>query len=83
MAVTFNPMQHRPPVSEDEFSITVLVYDEDLETTDLGYFDFESQEWKIFGDLSLKLKCWCLLPSPKGLSKVELFKTEIHNGYRD
>lgn len=73
-------MSHRPRMSEENFSETVLVYDEDLEDCDLGYFDFSADEWNVFGDFSMRLKCWCYLPRPK-TEEIENFKIETHTGY--
>lgn len=82
MDIDFYPMNQPPEISEgDSFSKTVIVYDEDLEYSDLGFFDFESSQWHIFGEFSMNLKCWCYIPNVD-TEKVKSFKTSTHHGYR-
>lgn len=75
----FYPMTQLPPkVSEEEFSETVLVYDEDLEDFDLGYYNFDTKQWSVFGCLSMKLICWSRVPAPKINNDWEIV---LHEGY--
>ncbi|WP_121667012.1 hypothetical protein [Mesonia aquimarina] len=62
----FHPMSEPPmPDKNDEsFSETVLVYSENTEFIELGYFDFEDECWYHFGSDSFLLKCWCYIPNP-------------------
>lgn len=69
---------------EESFSKMVLLYDaDDLDFCELGYYDFKSKEWVVFGDFSLKLICWCYPPSPKGIIETSVMPTSTHRGYRD
>lgn len=82
MEEVFFPMSHRPPVSKDDdtFSETVIVFDEDLDDFDMGYFSFEDDQWHIFGGFSMKLKCWKPVSKPNP-EQVQQFKIELHSGY--
>ncbi|PHR71012.1 MAG: hypothetical protein COA67_07380 [Lutibacter sp.] len=81
--IEFYPMSHRPKPSKDvsRWSETVLVYEEEHNFQDFGYFDFEKDEWHILGTDSMKLKCWCNIPQPKK-ENIEKFKPTTHFGYR-
>ncbi len=87
MDTQFYPMSKRPEHSDDEylFSKTVMVYDEGSDTdkfSELGYFDFENDEWIHFGDNSMKLICWCEIPDPADYIKNNNLKSVTHRGYR-
>ncbi|MDV3882963.1 hypothetical protein CMU04_06480 [Elizabethkingia anophelis] len=59
------PMQEMPDkIKGENHSKTVLVYDKDLEDFDLGYYDFGSKKWVVFGDFQMDLICWCYAPIP-------------------
>lgn len=61
----FYPMTEFPPqVEGEQFSETVVVYDEDLEDFDLGYYNFDYKKWSVFGDFSMKLICWAFVSPP-------------------
>lgn len=67
----YKPMWRKPPPSNDDenISITVIVYELDMETkeivdVDFGYFNYDDGEWHIFGDFSMMLMCWCEIPNP-------------------
>ena len=78
-------MSHRPDVSPDDFhfSKTVLVYDESDEGyCELGYFNFDTDQWSHHGDISMNLICWCEIPRNKEyLSQNPNLKTCTHTGY--
>lgn len=80
MIKEFFPMSHRPKVAEENLSEMVLVYDEDLEDCDLGYYDFDEELWSVMGGFSMRLKCWCYLPRPTK-ETVKDFKIQTHAGY--
>lgn len=67
----------------ETFSKTVLIYDEAGEYSDLGFYNFDSSEWTIFGDFSFKLACWCYIPSAKEFIEKENIILVEHSGYRD
>lgn len=72
-----NPMHVLPEkVQGEHFSKTVLLYDEDLEYFDLGYYDFDTEKWNIYGDLQMNLICWSEVPLPHEL-QVKEFKTHL------
>lgn len=79
----FFKMQHFPAkVKNEEFSKTVLIFDEDdNEFADLGYYDFEKSEWVVLGDMSFKMICWCYLPNPSEFLKTKNYKSDTHRGY--
>lgn len=83
MSAQYFPMSQRPKPSEDvpEWSETVIVYDEDADLHDFGYFDFNEDEWHVLGMASMKLKCWCYLPEPDK-EAIKNFETTTHVGYR-
>lgn len=62
------PMDVLPEQVEGEhFSKTVLVYDEDLEDFDLGFFNYDTQKWDVMGGFQMKLICWSYIPLPHHL----------------
>jgi len=65
--IEFFPMTELPPVSEDpNFSKSVLIYDKDeYEFAEIGYYNFETKEWKHFGDWQLEMVCWSPIPNPE------------------
>ncbi len=83
MGNVFHSMQEFPEqVDGEKFSKTVLVFDESEETfCDLGYYDYESKEWVLFGDMSIRLICWCYTPDPTNFLIGKNFKWEKHKGY--
>jgi hypothetical protein len=80
----FYSMQDLPKTQPNEkHSMTVLVFDEDDNNfVDLGFYDFDKQEWVVFGDDSINMICWCYAPSPKEFISNNNLKSEIHRGYR-
>jgi hypothetical protein len=83
MEANFYSMQVFPEPSKGDknVSIFVILYDEDLEDCDLGYYDFKNNEWVVMGDFSMKLKCWCNVPKPIK-NEVYNYKISYHRGYR-
>ena len=41
-----------------------MVYDEDLEFFDLGFYDFELEKWIVLGKYQMKLVCWNYVSIP-------------------
>ena len=82
-ACKFYSMQDFPEKEPDEkFSKTVIVFSADENTfCDLGFYDFETNEWAILGDISMKLICWCYIPNPAAFLKGKDLKWEKHRGY--
>lgn len=54
-----------PDAGDTTFSVTVIIYSENLESFELGYFDFEQNQWSHFGKNEIVLKCWCYIPIPE------------------
>ena len=82
MPIEFYPMSHRPKPSSDvpKWSEQVIVYEDEHDLQDFGYFDFEMDEWHILGGDSMKLKCWCYIPLPNK-ENIKEFKVTTHFGY--
>lgn len=70
MENVFYPMTEIPVPDKGDasFSKTVIIYGEDLESFEFGYFDFEQDQWSHFGKNNMLLKCWCYVPVPDGLN---------------
>lgn len=64
--VLFFPMTEKPVRDESDpsFSQTVIIYGDQKNVVELGYFDFEEDEWLHFGQNLFMLKCWCYIPNP-------------------
>lgn len=68
METLFKPMTELPPqVGGEDFSETVLVYDKDLEDFDLGFYNYDTQKWDVFGGFQMNLICWSYVPLPHNL----------------
>lgn len=62
----YRPMTEFPPITEGEqHSEVVLVFDEDLDDCDLGFYNFDTQKWDVLGDFQMKLICWRHIEKPK------------------
>ena len=48
--------------NDEQFSVTVNVYDHELGLYALGWYNFDTKKWSIHGDESVKMKCWCYIP---------------------
>jgi len=83
--IEFFPMSHRPPYSKDdpEYSEVVLVFDNEINHSDFGFFKFSDESWNVLGDDSLKLICWCFIPDPSEFLKDRSWESIKHFGYRD
>ena len=68
---------HPPKVSGEHFSETVLIYDGENDYQDLGFYDYESKEWKILGDLQMKMTCWIWIPELEEINKKYFHGKEI------
>lgn len=81
----FRSMQELPEKETGEqHSKTVLVFDkEDTSFFDLGFYDFETNQWNVFGDMSMKLICWCYAPNPDIFIKNNNLTHELHSGYNE
>lgn len=69
--IPFHPMWKKPNASDDDerISVMVLVYEVDPVTNimtdkDLGYYDFESDNWSVLGGFEMELVCWSYIPDP-------------------
>jgi hypothetical protein len=62
----YYPMAIKPSPDEGDgsFSKTVIIFSDDLITCELGYFDFDQDQWYHFGQNDILLKCWCYIPFP-------------------
>lgn len=68
-----------------DFSIPVLVYDaEDPSYCEIGHYNFDIKEWEHFGDVSMKLICWCNTPNASTFvnENRKNLPIELHIGYR-
>lgn len=81
----FHPMIEPPEQdnSDETFSKTVLVYSEQLDFIELGYFDFEDKQWYHFGNESFLLKCWCYIPNPELVIHRKDWIPVKHKGYKN
>jgi len=79
-------MQELPKQAKNEhFSVAVLVYDENDPTfCEIGHYNFDTKQWSHFGENSMKLICWCYLPSSSDflILNKEVLKSVTHEGYR-
>ena len=73
----FYPMTTLPPRDGNEdLSIWVIVYDEnDSGYYNLGYYDYEAQEWNAVTEEPMHLKCWCFAPDPSPYWNGKEFKS--------
>jgi hypothetical protein len=83
MTVQFFNMQHFPAQELNEtFSKTVMIYNEEDNTfAQLGYYDFEESQWIIFGNMAMKMICWCYIPDCSVFVDSNELKSEKHKGY--
>ena len=72
-SVIFYPMSEKPVPddSDNSFSRTVIIFGDKLNFIDLGYFDFEQQQWSHFGKNIHLLKCWCYIPDPRKTNGID------------
>lgn len=82
--VKFYPMSELPPAedSDTSFSRTVLVYGRNRSFVELGYYDFEKEQWVHFGEGSFLLKCWCFIPNPGKLLNDKKWEEVKHKDYK-
>jgi hypothetical protein len=67
---------------EEDFSIAVLVYDEDQPTfCEIGHYNFDVQKWSHFGDSSMKLICWCEIPDALEFINQNSLESVEHEGF--
>jgi len=89
MELQFYPMSKKPDREQDEaFSETVIVYEVNLKTKEpidavMGYYNFDSENWSVLCDESLKLYCWAKIPNPKDFLQNKNWKTVKHIGYAE
>ena len=71
--IVFYPMSELPEREESDpvFSKMVIIYNDKLNSVDLGYFDFEEGSWSHFGESTFLLKCWCYIPKPVVIEQEE------------
>lgn len=61
----YRPMTEFPPITEGEHhSKMVLVFDEDLDDFDFGFYDVELQKWVVIGGFQMNLICWRHIEKP-------------------
>ena len=83
----FYPMWKKPLQVKDElFSETVIVYDIDHDTkeviaSDFGFYNFDTEDWQILGDFSMKLCCWTEIPNPTQFMQDKDWVVVFHKGY--
>ena len=68
-------------------SITVIVYELDIETkeildVDFGYYNFLDDEWHVLGDFSMMLMCWTEIPEPTIFMEDKDWEVVAHKGYQ-
>lgn len=75
--IVFYPMSEIPVHDESDtsFSKTVIVYDDKLNFSDMGYYDFERGEWSCFGEVWFLLKCWCYIPHVTDCENISRWET--------
>lgn len=80
----FYPMTEipAPDDSDKSFSKTVIIFGDKLNFIDLGYFDFEEQQWSHFGRNHYLLKCWCYIPDPAPIVYTKEWMLIEPKGYR-
>jgi hypothetical protein len=85
----FFSMQVLPRTAQDllgkfeDFSVPVLVFDKsDSNFCEIGHYNFDTKQWSHFGEISMKLICWCYLPDPSEFIKNNNLEYVLHEGYR-
>lgn len=85
-SIVFYPMTEtpEPDFNDSSFSVTVLVFSEQSDYIELGYYDYEDGFWCHFGSYSFLLKCWCYLPKPEGIKMLDNKHWPLiqHQGYK-
>lgn len=83
-SILFYPMSELPVPDESDasFSKTVIIYGDEFNFIDLGYFDFEEGQWSHFGKNTFLLKCWCYIPTPSEIIRNENWEVIAPKGYR-
>jgi hypothetical protein len=81
--IIFYPMSEKPSPDESDnsFSKTVIIFGEKLNFIELGFFDFEDQQWSHFGKNSHLLKCWCYIPDPNNMVNCGEWTAIAPKGY--
>lgn len=83
-SILFYPMSELPVPDESDasFSKTVIIYGDDFNFIDLGYFDFEVEQWSHFGKNTFLLKCWCYIPTPSEIIREKNWEIIAPKGYK-
>ncbi len=86
----FRPMHELPNRAKDlkgnleKFSVPVLVFSEhDPSYFEIGYYNFDTETWNHFGDVSIRLICWCEIPNPTEFAGNNKLSYVLHEGYCD
>lgn len=71
--IKFHSMEEFPEKVEGEtFSKDVILYKEgELEFSELGFYDFDIQEWITFSEYSNSFICWCYPPDASDFVKAK------------
>ncbi|RWW91829.1 hypothetical protein [Flavobacterium cerinum] len=82
--IIFFPMATKPVRDESDpsFSKTVLIYGNERNLVELGYFDFEVDQWSHFGKNLFLLKCWCYIPNPAMYINTKDWEVITPKGYK-
>lgn len=87
--VYFQSMDEIPQRAKDlagnleDFSISVLAYDIELEVWTIAWYNFDMKDWQDHSGDSLKFSLWCNMPNPnnfiaKNWNKLSVVK---NSGY--
>ncbi|WP_137906135.1 hypothetical protein [Chryseobacterium sp. 2VB] len=69
MKPLYKPISELPSVVEGEsFSITVLLFDKNLDNFDLGYYDFDISQWVAMGGFQIEVICWSEIIMPSSMA---------------
>ncbi len=86
----FYKMQTLPKQAKDlsgnleDFSVPVLVFEKsEPDFCEIGHYNFDTKEWTHFGEISMKLICWCYMPNPSEFIKNNDLVHVLHEGYRE
>lgn len=81
--ILFFPMSKKPERDESDpsFSKTVIIYGSQS-FVELGYFDFDADQWTHFGENLFLLKCWCYIPNPTVLIDNTEWEAIALKGYK-
>lgn len=85
----FKTMQEVPNQATDlkgnleEFSETVLIYDDRLDLWTLGWYNYDTKDWNHHMEESMEFVCWCYPPNPAEFISKNVLESVKCSGYRD